>query len=264
MTFPGTSAFLACACLMSLAFAIQQERPACMETSSELCTADSAEALHMLQVKSGKTVEGVKRYAQWGQDKWLQDLYGDYKGFYLDIGSHDGEVLSNTQTLDELGWKGVCVDPLPNHMENRSCKVYKTVLTDKSSVSGDDTVTFHDCTFSGTDHGDGGLSGIKGLGAYVETDKRKDCSLIQLRTQRLDHFLKTVEDMPYAIDYMSLDVEGAEDMIMSYFPWETHCLKAITVERPSPAMVNLLFAHHCRLNAFLGQDHAYKCTCKNR
>lgn len=258
MAFLGKSTILAYASLMSCASA---KLPACSVTSSELCTADASEALHMLQVKGSKTGEGVKRYAQWGQDQWLRDIYGgDYKGFYLDIGSHDGELLSNTQTLDELGWKGVCVDPLPNHMENRSCRVYKTVLTDKDS----DNVTFHDCTFTGTDHGDGGLSGIQGLGFYAETDKRKDCSLIQLKTRRLDDFLTSIEDMPYAIDYMSLDVEGSEDMIMSHFPWETHCLKAITVERPSPAMVNLLFAHHCRLNAFLGQDHAYKCTCKNR
>merc|ERR1711920_999766 len=108
-------------------------------------------------------------YSQGDQDKWLARLFGTtYRGYYLDIGAHDGVIISNTQALDERGWQGVCVEPLPTNFKKRSCKVYRTVLTNRTG----DYVTFKDCTIRGTDGGDGGLSGIKGIGMYHGTHSR--------------------------------------------------------------------------------------------
>ena len=36
------------------------------------------------------------------------------KGYYIDIGSHHPVKHSNTFLFYLLGWKGVCIDPLPN------------------------------------------------------------------------------------------------------------------------------------------------------
>jgi hypothetical protein len=44
------------------------------------------------------------------------------------------------------------------------------------------------------------------------------------------------------IDYMSLDVEGAEWVIMEHWPYDTHTIHVLTVERPPPALLNKLKA----------------------
>ncbi len=59
----------------------------------------------------------------------------------------------------------------------------------------------------------------------------------------------TLEDVfrkfqvPSVIDYMSLDVEGAEEFIMKHFPLHLYTISILTIERPKPGLVTLLEAH---------------------
>ena len=56
----------------------------------------------------------MKFYSQLGQDKFLiESVFKNKKnGIFVDVGSHDGELLSNTLTLEEnFNWSGVCVEP---------------------------------------------------------------------------------------------------------------------------------------------------------
>ena len=45
--------------------------------------------------------------------------------------------------------------------------------------------------------------------------------------------------VPDVIDYMSLDVEGAEFMIMQHFPFDKKTIRLMTVERPSHELKQL-------------------------
>src|SRR5687767_9721047 len=58
-------------------------------------------------------------YSQIGQDKWvLETVFPDVRdGFFLDVGSADGTVHSNSKALEQRGWRGVCVDPFPTNMQ---------------------------------------------------------------------------------------------------------------------------------------------------
>lgn len=47
-------------------------------------------------------------------------------------------------------------------------------------------------------------------------------------------------NVPTEIDYLSLDVEGAEYLIMKDFPFESYHIKIMTVERPSKELRKLL------------------------
>ena len=49
--------------------------------------------------------------------------------------------------------------------------------------------------------------------------------------------------VPSTIDYLSLDVEGAEDLVMSTFPWHAHNITLMSSERPSRALQDLLRSH---------------------
>ena len=50
-----------------------------------------------------------------GEDYILKKIFGELKnGYYVDIGSHHPILHSNTFLFYLNGWRGVCVDPLPN------------------------------------------------------------------------------------------------------------------------------------------------------
>ena len=69
-----------------------------------------------------KLVGREKSYGQFAQDLWVTHgiAPGKRDGYYVDVGSADGEVISNTKLLDDLGWRGVCIDPFPRNMSKRT------------------------------------------------------------------------------------------------------------------------------------------------
>ncbi len=47
-------------------------------------------------------------------------------------------------------------------------------------------------------------------------------------------------DVPQIVDYLSLDVEGAEELIMKDFPFDSYKIRFITIERPKLPLQALL------------------------
>ena len=77
-----------------------------------------------------------KRTSQLHQDmQGLEYLKCKKNGFYVDIGANDGKQISNTFVMDTVfSWRGLCIDPFPANMGERSCSVLKEVV---SNVTGD-------------------------------------------------------------------------------------------------------------------------------
>jgi hypothetical protein len=67
--------------------------------------------------------------------------------------------------------------------------------------------------------------------ARQHTDKRYTISLKSL----FQEF-----QVPSTIDYMSLDVEGAEELVMEHFPFQLYTIRFMTVERPKPSLQKIL------------------------
>src|SRR4051794_23562842 len=71
----------------------------------------------------------------------LQDMYaylwfrGKRDGFFVDIGAYDGVTISNTYSLEQIGWKGICIEPVPSVFETlrqkRRCDCINAALSDK-------------------------------------------------------------------------------------------------------------------------------------
>ncbi len=139
----------------------------------------------------------VRFHSQIGQDIWVLEtaLPGVRDGYFLDVGSGDGTVASNTKALEERGWKGICVDPFPTHMEGRACQMFKEVVYSEAGKR----MTFHTA---------GELGGLaKTLGewkAYAEKSPT-----VEFTTVTLGDILARAK-APQRIDFMSLDIEGAE------------------------------------------------------
>ena len=62
---------------------------------------------------------GDKTYSQFGEDLILLNLFdriGMKTGRYFDVGAHHPYNISNTALLYERGWRGVCIEANPNHI----------------------------------------------------------------------------------------------------------------------------------------------------
>ena len=57
--------------------------------------------------------------------------------------------------------------------------------------------------------------------------------------------------VPKVIDYMSLDVEGAESLVMEHFPWNEYSFKFLTIERPKEDLKQTLRSKGYRMVMFL-------------
>lgn len=81
----------------------------------------------------------VMFYSQAGQDVWVLQRIGN-KGFFVDVGAHDGVESSNTYALEKAGWKGVCVEPSEAYEKMigvRNCSLVKVAaVADKKSQTG--------------------------------------------------------------------------------------------------------------------------------
>ena len=156
-------------------------------------------------------------YSEVGQDKWLIETVYPRKrsGFFLDVGSGHGTIGSNTKALEEIGWTGICIDPFPKHMEGRTCQMLKEVVFDKAG----EKVQFRQAA---------DLGGIdQTLGAWKE--KAGEAPLVEFTTVTLADILERTH-APKTIDFMSLDIEGAELAALKGFPFDTHQIGALAVE----------------------------------
>jgi FkbM family methyltransferase len=170
-----------------------------------------------LSVTARQTIGGPTYPSEIGQDKWVifKMFPGVSDGFFLDVGSGHGTIGSNTKALEELGWKGICVDPFPTHMDGRTCEMVKEVV---SSASGQ-TVKFH------THSGLGGIADT--LGKWKEEAEKSPA--VELTTVTLAQILERSK-APGFIHFLSLDIEGAELEALRGVPFDKYRFGAMAIE----------------------------------
>ncbi|MGC9970865.1 MAG: FkbM family methyltransferase [Bryobacteraceae bacterium] len=156
-------------------------------------------------------------YGQFQQDLWVALAIGHGKknGYYVDVGSADGVAISNTNLLDHMGWKGVCIDPFPTNMQSRTCQVFRQPVFSESGKK----VEFRAA---------GVLGGIDStLGKH--RDQVSAAPMAEFVTATLDEILEKAK-APKWIDYMNIDVEGAEYEVLRGFSLDRYSVGAFTIE----------------------------------
>ena len=132
-------------------------------------------------------------HSQWGEDRWIaENLHLPTHGVFVDIGAGDGVRGSNTLYVENLGWRGLCVDADPrNHqrLRQRCCAV--------------DT-----CAVSAT-------PGLWPFGMYRHKPSWSGLHRTGTDYQEILATCRTLEDLLdqwriHHIDLLSIDVEGTE------------------------------------------------------
>jgi len=195
---------------------------------SSLCHPQDEEGWKSIQVFYGQKdflTENIPSnqtwYSQGSQDELIVALFQNKRnGYFIDLAANDAVYLSNTLALERFyGWNGLCVEPNPIYWHNltfRECQVIGAVVGQNRM----EQVYFR---FEAGDHG-----GIAGEG--FNNGKRWQRSSQLKYTVTLLEILERTH-APIQIDYLSLDVEGAESFIMMNFPLDRYKIKVITAER---------------------------------
>src|SRR3954447_25988846 len=172
---------------------------------------------HNFEISVRERLGLLKFPSQIGQDRWVSEKVfpGVTNGYFLDVGSADGFVNSNTWALEQRGWKGICVDPFPSNMQGRTCQMFREAV----DAEGGHRVSFA---------ADGELGGITD---YIDRYKGsvKKTKTVDLTTVALGDILQRAHAPSY-VNFMSLDIEGAELEALRGFPFDRYKLGSIAIE----------------------------------
>lgn len=170
-----------------------------------------------------------------GQEQAVLGLLGKKRGgSFIDLASHQAVTLSNTYALErQFGWTGICIEA--NHVnldDLRSMRTCQVVMAAVGNSTRMQPIDF------AQGNGAGGLGGIVGDGMDNTHNKNRG----RLKRYYTVPLLEVLErfQAPTTLDYLSLDIEGAEYFVMKNFDFDKYTFKIMTVERPEPLLMSLL------------------------
>lgn len=198
-------------------------------------------------------------FSQSGQD-WFVDqvlMREGRNGVFVDVGGFDGVEGSNSLFFELFrGWTGVLVEPVSD-LVDRARQVRRCPCIE-AAVSGDgatrdflEVATGYRQMSGLADIYDGNiLEQVRAHPAHSETVRR-------IATRTLGDIL--AEQSIAAVDYLSLDIEGAEAEVLRSFPFDDVQVGVFSIENAAgnPEIADIMSAQGYRLTEFLGVDEIY-------
>lgn len=171
-------------------------------------------------------------------DRWAVHLFSSRRGgYFIEAGALDGISGSCTWVLEHhFGWRGILVEPgtpFAALAKNRPASARENACL----CGHDGTVTFYEA-------GNPGYSGILPTLVQTEADhlarwgttrnqwregggRERSCPAVTFATLLQRHHA------PPRIDYVALDIEGAELEALRLFPFDRHEVVAFSIEGDS-------------------------------
>lgn len=175
-------------------------------------------------------------FSQYDQDKIIDRLFrNNLSGFFIDIGAHDGVTYSNTYFFEiNRNYSGLCFEPnpdvYPQLIKNRKCECINSAVSNKT-----ESVKFT----KGTGYTEmlSGISKFRDNRQIERTDK--DISIhggevteIEVPAVNLNEVLN--QRNIKIIDFLSLDIEGGELIVLKSIDLKEIIIKVIVVELNFP------------------------------
>jgi len=148
-------------------------------------------------------------YAQFDEDKILNEIFDKKIGTCVEVGGFDGVTGSNSYFFEKLGWRCVVIEPMPDFCEKirsvRTCEVMEIAASEKAGE-----VEFYVAegveTLSTIQKDDSHFARIKSL-------SDKGIRKIKVKTARLDEIL--LDCGITSVDFLTIDVEGHEMSVLA-------------------------------------------------
>lgn len=161
-----------------------------------------------------------------GEDMLLRHIFSNKRnGFYIDIGSYDPVVHSNTYYFYQNGWNGINIDARPDSKKLFDLKRPKDInlevaVSDKKELLDYYIFLPEQQSMNGFDS-----SFLKKMRSY-QSYKEK----IKIEAYPLTNILESHLTKDTDIDFLSLDVEGMELKVLKSNNWMKFRPKVIMVE----------------------------------
>ena len=195
-------------------------------------------------------------YAQNGEDVVLARLFaGRSTGRYVDVGAGDPVKDSVTKHFYDLGWRGINIEPIPSAAAAlREARPEDVTLQVALGSHGGNTDLHLVTDREGWSTTDPSVASGYRAELHVET------LLVGVRT-----LADVLAEYEGPVDFLKIDVEGAEAAVIQGADWVTHRPRVVVVEAtepgsPTPAHHNwehLLLAAGYRCALFDGLNRFY-------
>lgn len=169
-------------------------------------------------------------YSQAGQDLLAYTYFkGKKDGFFIDIGAYDGVFISNTYLFEQLGWKGICVEADPDRFEllknNRKCDCYNFAIHSK---------TGNKLNFITSNANALNVLEEQASNKHIERMKadgnQKELKTIEVDSITFDDLMSKNYPNIKHIDFLSIDIEGGELIVLETIDFNKYSFGLITVE----------------------------------
>ena len=167
-------------------------------------------------------------YGQHLEDEYIKSLFPDgYIGICIEVGAYNGISLSNTYHFELIGWRCLCIEPIPSAYEE--CKKnrkesYNYCISDKNMDNIDFTI-YH----LGTN-----LCAISSLipdERLVDSHNHliTDITKINVNVITLNKLLDDI-NFPLNIDFISIDTENTELDVLKGLDLNKYNVKILCIE----------------------------------
>lgn len=184
-------------------------------------------AAEALQLRDRKPRTEFERFFQWALKaersfgQIHQDLFalwatrGKRNGFFLEIGVGNGVNISNTYLLEEdYGWRGILCEPHPDQTARIRAR-RRAVLDTRCVTDRTGDVVGFDCATSP----ELSRSSVAARDTHDSQGHRQVARTVEVPTVSLADLLEE-HNAPTDIDFLSLDIEGGEYLVLRDFPFE--------------------------------------------
>lgn len=161
-------------------------------------------------------------FSQFGEDIFVDQYFSQKdEGIYVDIGAFHPVGLSNTYLLYRRGWKGICIEPHPEHFVDFPKLRPRDVNLNLAVSTTEGNVPF--CC-------DDVCSGISDK-THIHANRNPMAKKISVKARSLASILdEYLADLGEEIDLISVDCEGHDMEVLRSNDWSRFRPKLILVE----------------------------------
>ncbi|AJI45711.1 FkbM family methyltransferase [Francisella tularensis] len=168
----------------------------------------------------------TKSYSQEGEDLILKRIF-EYKkkGFYVDVGAHHPKRFSNTYHFYKKGWNGINIDAMPGSMKLFNKLRPRDINIENPISDKIETLTYYAFNEPALNGFSKEISEERdGQGNYFIkfTKDIQTLTLAEVLNKNLSEHQK--------IDFLSIDVEGLDFIVLKSHDFEKYRPKVILIE----------------------------------